>query len=367
MPSPSQPNTGVLAAVTSRPGRPLYESVKDALVAAIERGHFTPNHRLPSTKELSEQMSVSLVTAHRALQELEAAGIVERSQGRGTFVVEPGQRSAHKLRFALVLHAEASLADFYHSRILEGMRQACHEQSADLTIYSYGSPLPRELHGYLLVNPLPDELDDIARRLQDRPGKLVVGAQSHLETVKSVDVDNRVLSAQVVEHLIDLGHKRIGYVGNEPKLSNSRDRWDGFLEALARCGCKPDPRHVLHVQDWRLTATEKMRLSRMLTSSDRPTAIYAGGYYYALDLYDAASTLGLSIPQELSVVGVDDPPSAAHLSPPLTTVQQPLVELGHAAIIAISELLRAGEGALEPQVLRPELVIRRSTAPARRP
>src|SRR3954471_17231270 len=107
-----------LSAVVAQPGRPLYAAVRDAIKEAIDAGVYGPDEQLPSTKELSEQMSVSLVTAHRALQELVIAGVLERSQGKGTFVHNKYQDRKGKLRecrVGLMFHPDASLADFYHS------------------------------------------------------------------------------------------------------------------------------------------------------------------------------------------------------------------------------------------------------------
>jgi GntR family transcriptional regulator of arabinose operon len=75
-----------LPPVISQPGRPLYQTVRDTIRAAIDTGMFAPGEQIPSTKDLAEQMSVSLVTAHRALQELVSAGVLHRAQGKGTFV-----------------------------------------------------------------------------------------------------------------------------------------------------------------------------------------------------------------------------------------------------------------------------------------
>ncbi|HTL29934.1 MAG TPA: GntR family transcriptional regulator, partial [Tepidisphaeraceae bacterium] len=78
--------TPALKAVTAQQGRSLYLIVRDAIREAVDAGKFKPGERLPSTKELSQQLEVSLVTAHRALQELVAIGVLQRAQGRGTFV-----------------------------------------------------------------------------------------------------------------------------------------------------------------------------------------------------------------------------------------------------------------------------------------
>ena len=101
----------------------------------------------------------------------------------------------------------------------------------------------------------------------------------------------------------------------------------------------------------------------MLLAPDRPTALFAAGYYYALDVYAAALEAGLTIPEDLSLLGVDDPPSAAHLSPPLTTLRQPLVELGRMAARGLFDII-AGEASLPCRTtLRAELIERASVSP----
>jgi DNA-binding LacI/PurR family transcriptional regulator len=350
-----------LSAVNARQGEPLYTSVKQALLRAIERGDFTPQDRLPSTKELSEQMSVSLVTAHRALRELVTAGVLERKQGRGTFVVDRAGQAERRYRISLLLHREASLADFFHSRLLEGMRQASADQGVELTVTQYGSGVSTDLDAYLLVNPLQENLDQMRRQFPSKALRVIVGARPEQASVPWIDVDNRLLGKIAVEHLYGLGHRRIGYLGGAPDISNSRDRWEGFREGCKRLGLPMDPKLTLHTPGWRVENGEKMRLVQMLSGKGRPTAIFAGGYYFSLDVYDVAQTLGLHVPEEISVVGVDNPPSAGYLSPPLTTVQQPLVELGHTALMTVLEALSNPGGSISSRFLRPELIVRQSS------
>jgi LacI family transcriptional regulator len=106
-----------------------------------------------------------------------------------------------------------------------------------------------------------------------------------------------------------------------------------------------------------------MSLIRLLSGPARPTAIFAAGYYFALDVYGAAGTVGLRVPEDVSVIGVDDPPSAAHLSPPMTTLRQPLVQLGHAAVTMLCEQIQQNNGNGGSRTLCAELVVRRSTGP----
>jgi LacI family transcriptional regulator len=356
-----------LRQVTSQPGRPLYLTVRDAVRAAIDAGVFQPGQQMPSTKDLSEQLEVSLVTTHRALQELVASGVLRRSQGRGTFVhhrYHDKTRSVSTCRVGLVFHREASLADYYHSQVLEGVRQAANQLAVDLMLLRFGEDVRNECNGYLFLNPLPGETDALEHEGRKQPS-FVVGARPHNRRICSIDVDNVDLGRQAVLHLLSLGHKNISYVGGDDQTSNSSDRWLGFSTVMRERGLTLREPHVIKGESWRLTEREQMALIRSLSSPQRPTAIFAAGYYFALDVYAAASTVGLKVPEQLSIVGVDDPPSAAHLSPPLTTLRQPLVQLGHAAVTALVDQIQrnpAPDDMLVSRTLWAELVIRRSSA-----
>ncbi len=356
-----------LKAVVATPGKPLYVAAKDSIRQAIDAGMYRPGEQMPSTKLLSEQMSVSLVTAHRALQELVSAGVLQRSQGKGTFVHERYFDRKSKLsdcRVGLVFEPGASLADFYHSQILEGVRQASRTLAVDLILLRFGEDVRNECDGYLLVNPLPDEMQQLAQSIASKLPALVVGAKSETDRIVSVDVDNVELARTAVRHLAELRHQRIGYVGGEALVSNNRDRWSGYSQECAARKIAVETGNVLKGTCWRLDERERGALIRMLSAPSRPTAIFTAGYYFALDVYGAATTVGLRIPEDLSVVGVDDPPSAAHLSPPLTTLRQPLVELGKAAVAALSERIVGEQSGMENQMLRAELIVRKSTAAA---
>jgi len=352
-----------LGPVQSKPGSPLYVSVKEAMLEAIRAGLYKPGERLPSTKLLSEQLSVSLVTTHRAMQELQARGVIDRVQGRGTFIADRNSKNARKSRLALVLQPEASLADFYHGQLLDGMRRAAHEENADLLILQYKENLQADCHGYLLINQLPQPIEQFRSDHANDTPTLVVGA--HHNELPSVDIDNVDLIRQAVRHVHRLGHRRIGYLSVAPELSNNRDRDRGFAQTCDQLKIPADQRCELQAESWRLTNNEKMTLSELLGGPNRPTAIIACGYYLSLDIYNVTTTLGISIPEQLTVVGVDDPPSAVHLYPPLTALRQPLVELGYAAINRMIKLIHDGPGNQPNQMLKAELIIRESSgAPA---
>ena len=353
-----------LMPVVPESGRPLYASVRDSLRAAIDHGLFTPGEQMPSTKELSEQMSVSLVTAHRALQELVSVGVLQRSQGKGTFIHERyplRKNQISECRVGLMIHSEASLADYYHGQVLEGVRRESDRLNIDLILLRFGEDVRNECNGFLYLNPMPDEFADIDGRNRRQP-TVVIGARGGSARLGSVDVDNVDLGRQAIDHLANLGHRRVMLVGGFEQNSNSRDRRGGFLAACDEHRIAVPPPWLFSASSWRLSDEERSRVTELLAQPDRPTAIFAAGYYLALDVYSAAAHAGLTIPGDVSVISVDDPPRADHLPPTHTTMRQPLVQLGEVAITTLLELIRREDLQASARTLRAELVVRGSTA-----
>lgn len=367
--------------VLAQPGRPLYVVVKEAIRQAIDAGTFPPGMQLPSTKELSTQIDVSLVTVHRALQELVAGGVLRRGQGRGTFVHEEyvsRAKPATGTRLGLVFHEQASLADFYHGHVLEGVRRGAMEQGADLVVLHFGEDWRRECHGFIYVNPLRKQLSSMPwfgntpvtvrrgkRQLPGRPPVMVVGASFDHDHVHSIDTENADIAVQAVEHLVRLGHTRIAYVGGGSEVCNNIDRWKGFRVAMDRHGLAIDERLVMRLPGWKADEAGMSAIVSMLKGPMSPTAIFGAGYYFALDCYKACAEAGLRIPSDVSIVGVDDPPSGEYLSPSLTTLRQPLEEMGRRAATGLLALLGTEEHLTRAEFLKAELLVRGSTAKPR--
>ena len=356
------PTVKELSPVTAEPGTPLYVAVKNRLTRAIHEGVFKPGERLPSTQEISRLLHVSLVTTHRALQELESQGAVDRLQGRGTFVADADAQRTEHLRLRLMLQPEASLADYYHGQVLEGMNRGAREARCELSIVQGSGRQKSSAHGYILLNPLAEQVDALADAVKRSVPVLVAGARH--DVLPWLDVDNVDLIEQALAHAHQLGHRRVAFIGGADELSNSRDRRAGFVRGCERFHLKPETRRDVIAKAWRLDPDERMTVHDMLTGEHRPSAVIAGGYHLALDVYQIANTLGLDIPGDLTVIGVDDPPSAAHLDPPMTTLAQPLIHLGHAAVQRMINAVRGSTPLPPRQTLRANLVIRGSSGPA---
>ncbi|MFJ9153015.1 LacI family DNA-binding transcriptional regulator [Streptomyces sp. NPDC102270] len=163
------------------------------------------------------------------------------------------------------------------------------------------------------------------------------------------------------EHLLSLGHRRIGLIAGPPRLLCSRARLDGYRAALEGAGLTLDEALVVpgdfHPESG-FAGCEKL-----LDLPDPPTAVFAASDQMALGAIEALRRRGLRVPEDMSVVGFDDLPEVRWSAPPLTTVRQPLADMGKLAARTVLELARA-EHPHSPRVeLGTELVIRSSTAP----
>jgi len=182
--------------------------------------------------------------------------------------------------------------------------------------------------------------------------------------VPTIGATNWAGGLSATEHLLSLGHRRIGFIAGPKRLLCSRARLDGYGAALAAAGVALDPALIQQGDFYHESGFAGARA--LLGLKRRPTAIFASSDQMALGVYEAARQRGMRVPDDVSVVGFDDLPESRWTSPPLTTVRQPLAEMG---LMAARTVLRLsmGEEIETPRIeLATEFVARDSTAPHRR-
>lgn len=190
-------------------------------------------------------------------------------------------------------------------------------------------------------------------------GGVVVTMSEHSYDSPRVFYDNRGSTTAMVRHLIDLGHRTIGYLAGPPDLAVTSVRSAGYRDAVEVAGLGYDPDLV--VSGW-FSMDGGAAATAGLMSASRPTAIMAGNDLMAIGALRRLLDLGYRIPEDVSVAGFDDIEFAAYASVPLTTVRVPLTEFGRRGADLVLRLLRGEEPAL-PSV-EGELVVRASTGPA---
>ncbi|MFI0722996.1 LacI family DNA-binding transcriptional regulator [Streptomyces sp. NPDC021224] len=183
-------------------------------------------------------------------------------------------------------------------------------------------------------------------------------------TIPSVGATNWHGGLAATQHLLALGHRRIGIITGPEDILSARARLDGYRAALEGAGLGVEP--ALEVRGDFHHETGFSGARQLLALAEPPTAIFASSDLQALGAYDAVRRAGLQVPQDISIVGFDDLPVAGWASPPLTTVRQPLSDM---AAMAARIVLQGVDNVLPGDMRRAELatalVERESTAPPR--
>lgn len=273
---------------------------------------------------------------------------------------------------ALVDLVVSDIEGTWANRVLAGVERAAADVGSDVVITTarpggdwVSRLLRRSSEGAIivLVDSTPVQLGTL--RAAGVPLVLIDPMSTPPPDFASVGVTNWEGGRSAADHLLSLGHRRFGLIGGARSHLYSKARMDGFRSAVFDAGISIRAGHVSHGNWKRASAREKA--TTILERQDRPSAIFACSDLMALGIYDAARQLGLRIPEDLSVVGFDDVPEAEWAVPALTTVQQPIAEMGSAAL---RMLLRVGSkgsthGARPAprEELATGLVLRDSTAP----
>ncbi len=182
--------------------------------------------------------------------------------------------------------------------------------------------------------------------------------------VPSVGATNWLGGRLATEHLLSLGHRRIAIISGDASLRCSRDRIAGYRAALEDAGVAIDAELIRPGAFIQQTGYEQT--CALLDLAEPPTAIFAGSDTQAMGVYAALRARGLSLPGDMSVVGFDDVPLASIVTPALTTVRQPLAEMGRVATTMLLRLIAEEPLDSRRVELTTTLIVRESTAPARR-
>ncbi len=261
----------------------------------------------------------------------------------------------------------------YTGEIIRGIEEELVAAQYELMLYTthrrktkestYVATLTRGMtDGLLLLLPLNPQayLESLH---QERFPYVLIDHQGTNEACPAVAATNRQGSYDATAYLIELGHRRIGFVTGEMRLGCAVDRLEGYKAALADHGIAFDPALVVegHFQQ----PDGYAGANALLALPDPPTAIFASNDVSAFGVMDAVRDHGLRIPEDVSVIGFDDIPEAAHVHPGLTTVRQPLEQMGRLATRMLLRQIKDPEYTGERIELPTELVIRQSCQPPR--
>ena len=331
--------------------------------------------------DVARAAGVSQTTVSFVLNQIAEANISDETRQRVLaaaeelgYVPDAAARTLVRGRTQIIGVVVTTLDDPFIGALVQTIESAAHDQ------------------GYVVIlassNAIPEREIAAAKMLQSRrvDGVIVASSrigvlyQGHLEQPRvpvvlinslaepsdefifSVGVDNRHGGYLATAHLIRKGHQRIAYVTSPPGRSDNRERMAGYGQALAEAGIGLDPSLV--VRGTGSTDGGQRVLPLVLSLDDPPSAVFCYNDMTAIGLIDAARRAGLSLPQDLAIVGFDDIVFAQFCDPPLTTIAQPIAGLGRGAIELLLALLsdEAHSTAPGPNVtLKGQLIVRASS------
>jgi LacI family transcriptional regulator len=305
---------------------------------------MVPEQRRVTIGDVAAAAGVSVATVSKvingrygvAAQTLARVQAVIDEMGYESSIVAQSLRS-HRTNVIGIVVADI---EPFSAELLKGAARAVRGSGYELVVYS-GGGLGRAQAGwerrYLsrVSGTLTDGTVLVTPTVVDVVNSApVVAVDPHTgpSTLPTVASDNLKGAITATEHLIGLGHRRIGFLAGRPDLESARLREQGFRQAMAAAGLPAVPELVRIGGYDQESAEEPVRQMLALPADRRPTAVFAANDVSALETMRVAAELGLRIPDELSVIGFDNIPESALIQPGLTTIEQPIQQMGYEAV-----------------------------------
>jgi LacI family transcriptional regulator len=334
--------------------------------------------RRTTIRHIADQAGVSIATVSRVLNGREDVSdetrdLVRRVIRENGYTANRSARGLSGGRTGLVGILVPLVYPAYFAGILAGAAEALSERGLQIVLSPTGGEHDREvsvldrLHGLsdgsLII--LPEESSAELEQLLDSGYRFVVldPLMPLDERIPSVSAAHTSGADQAMRHLLDLGHRRIAQITGPRGWLATEDRRRGYRAALAAAGILPDP--ALELEAVPEIGPGRDAAENLLALPEPPTAIFAFNDNIAIGALQAARGRGLRVPEDLSVVGFDDVEHATIVTPTLTTVRQPLAEMGRTGVSLLTRLLERQRFETLHVELATRLVVRESTAPPR--
>ena len=323
-------------------------------------------------KDIALRANVSPSTVSRALRDhphisAETKEQIKKLALEMGYVPSEVARSLVGQQSATIGVAIADFQDPFYSSLLSGIEDVAVENHTDLFVGSFYRDLHRErklfdafdekrLAGIIVAGSLVDEAY-LARPLKSIPAVLINCPIYPF----SVSVDQVAGACLAMEHLLSLGHQKVAYVSLGAETNSNNQRLAGYQKVLMEHRIPIDD--ALIVDGDGTASGGILAVQQLLSLAQYPTAIFCYNDMTAIGVMKALNQHGLSIPHDVSVIGFDGLEIGSYSRPPLTTIEQPIYDLGHQAATMLFRLIEDGEQAVTAETLEPALIVRGSTAP----
>jgi DNA-binding LacI/PurR family transcriptional regulator len=335
-------------------------------------------NRQPSIKDIARLARVSHPTVSRALQNsplvnpktAEKIRRIAKESGYRASAIARGLVTRRTRTIGLVV---TSIADPFTSQVVSGIEQAANDHGYSVFLADSNADPERERK---IVQAFAEQRVDGILVTSSRVGALYLPLLSEMMVpiilvndqhpgafVHSVMICNQEGSRAVAEHMVELGHRRIAFIGDQFGYQSDTERLAGYREALEAAGIPQLSEYVVR-GDGKPEAGMRA-MDQLLSLNNPPTAVCCYNDMTALGAMRSVRMRGLRVPQDISVAGFDDLFVASYTEPRLTTVRQPMRRMGQLAMENLIKLISDQESAVRIRV-KPELIIRESTAKVRK-
>lgn len=351
---------------------PKHEIIRQTLIDAIASGEYEPGQRLPSESVMVKTFAASRPTVNRALREMQLAGLIERRAGSGSYV--RADAAARGFTFGLLI-PELGRTEIFEP-ICRGMAEAQHDShhvllwgsslGDEANIEQQASQACRQLvakkvsgvfFAPLELTAQKDAINRGVSEVLDKAGIPMVLLDRDLVAYPErskydlVGIDNRRAGYAITQHLIRCGCRRLVFVGRPGSAPTVDARISGYRDAVS------DASLDLEAQVCRIDPDDHAHLQEILKTL-QPDGFVCANDFTAAHVLKTLTDLGVNVPDEVRMVGIDDVRYASLLSVPLTTIHQPCASMGAIAIGAMLERLREPKLPARDILLNFELVVR---------
>jgi len=342
-------------------------------VRASQRKHG--GHRVVSLKQLANHLGLSPATVSVVINRSPVADAI--SQQTKSLILAAARKFNYRPNFfARSLRTQRSLtigvlvpevSDGYATTVLSGIEDdllsagyfyfvASHRHRADLIDEYPRLFLDRAVDGIIAV--------DTPWRHKLRVPVVTVSGHNEAPGVVNVVLDHELAANVALKHLVGLGHRNIAFIKGQAFSSDTEVRWNAILAASSQLGVCVSAKLTVQLEGTEASPRLGYEVTTALIKSRQPfTAVFAFNDISAMGAIRALRESGLRVPEDVSVVGFDDIPSAAYQNPGLTTVRQPLRKMGTIAAETVLRLIRSGSArpTMKQIVVAPELIVRETT------
>lgn len=365
----------------NEPQAPKYKQLKDQILSWIVTGQYKPHDKLPSENEIAADRGMSRQTVRQALGDLENEGWLYRVQGKGTFVSEQSQDGQRSSSGGLTIGMITThISDYIFPTIVRGAESSLRERGARLLLASTNNEKEKERQSLesMLREPLSGLLIEPTKSAAGNPnfhyfltldtlGVPYVMLNERYSDVSApcIRVDDELGGYRATEHVLALGHVRVAGFFKTDDFQGVH-RMKGFMRAHRERGLAVEPGFLLRYESERKETGPSELLAELLKLGPerRPTAIVCYNDELAVRLLDVIREHGLSVPEELSIVGFDDAYLATATEVKLTTIVHPKAEMGREAVRMLTGMMdKRTRSAVGDKVYDPELIVRGSTKP----